>query len=410
MAPTAAAAGHTASRPCRRSAPRPTLPLLAPSPNRLPSRHRLFPCLPLPAVVHHLQARQVQGAARLLRPRGGARDCIHGGCLGWAGLGWMAAAAGGVEAPVCGCQASRHLSHTPCPLVPELRAGGGAARAAQPRAGAPLAEAGADHARERAHAGGWARAAGVGGALCTGLGWAAMGCSEPGWPTNQASCTACGLGPNQPNWTVHPLPLATHLSFLHLHPTGVPRLSRAAGQAERPRLCTQRAVGTALPGEVGCAGRRRCRAAVGAGVPAHGAACRLGSVAQPLPSLGSDHRRCAPTRPPSPPQQMGNAVCPQVAGGLGRCLALAAAHRSPPGAILVAVPDPEYDEVGGVAASAGEGGSLAWLVGGRGWLMARSARLDVVLGTLPAAGGACMLAPTPPAPPFHLVPAAGQGL
>lgn len=47
------------------------------------------------------------------------------------------------------------------------------------------------------------------------------------------------------------------------------------------------------------------------------------------------------------PQQMGNAVCPQVAAALGRCLALAALHASPPGKMLLAVPDKEYDEVGG---------------------------------------------------------------
>lgn len=43
---------------------------------------------------------------------------------------------------------------------------------------------------------------------------------------------------------------------------------------------------------------------------------------------------------------MGNAVCPQVAAALGRCLALAAVHGSRPGEMLAAVPDPEYLEVG----------------------------------------------------------------
>ncbi|KAI3428460.1 hypothetical protein D9Q98_007286 [Chlorella vulgaris] len=41
-------------------------------------------------------------------------------------------------------------------------------------------------------------------------------------------------------------------------------------------------------------------------------------------------------------QQMGNAVCPQVAAALGRCLALASLHQTPSGAMLVSVPDPEY--------------------------------------------------------------------
>lgn len=45
-------------------------------------------------------------------------------------------------------------------------------------------------------------------------------------------------------------------------------------------------------------------------------------------------------------QQMGNAVSPQVASALGRCLARAALHESPPGAMLVAAPDPEYEQVG----------------------------------------------------------------
>ena len=44
-------------------------------------------------------------------------------------------------------------------------------------------------------------------------------------------------------------------------------------------------------------------------------------------------------------QQMGNAVSPQVAAALGRCLALAAVHESPPGALLHAVPDDAYDLV-----------------------------------------------------------------
>ncbi|PRW44284.1 DNA (cytosine-5)-methyltransferase CMT1 isoform A [Chlorella sorokiniana] len=44
-------------------------------------------------------------------------------------------------------------------------------------------------------------------------------------------------------------------------------------------------------------------------------------------------------------QQMGNAVCPQVASALGRCLALAALHETPQGAMLLSVPDPEYDEM-----------------------------------------------------------------
>lgn len=42
---------------------------------------------------------------------------------------------------------------------------------------------------------------------------------------------------------------------------------------------------------------------------------------------------------------MGNAVCPQVASALGRCLALAAMHQTPPGAMLLSVPDSDYDEV-----------------------------------------------------------------
>ncbi|EFN55234.1 hypothetical protein CHLNCDRAFT_52630 [Chlorella variabilis] len=42
-------------------------------------------------------------------------------------------------------------------------------------------------------------------------------------------------------------------------------------------------------------------------------------------------------------QQMGNAVSPQVAAALGRCLALAAVHASPPEEMLIAVPDPEYE-------------------------------------------------------------------
>ncbi|PSC69902.1 BTB POZ and MATH domain-containing 2-like isoform A [Micractinium conductrix] len=44
-------------------------------------------------------------------------------------------------------------------------------------------------------------------------------------------------------------------------------------------------------------------------------------------------------------QQMGNAVSPQVAGSLGRCLALAVLHRSPPGEMLLQVPDPEYEQL-----------------------------------------------------------------
>lgn len=43
---------------------------------------------------------------------------------------------------------------------------------------------------------------------------------------------------------------------------------------------------------------------------------------------------------------MGNAVCPQVASALGRCLALAALHETPSGAMLLNAPDPDYDEVG----------------------------------------------------------------
>ena len=43
---------------------------------------------------------------------------------------------------------------------------------------------------------------------------------------------------------------------------------------------------------------------------------------------------------------MGNAVCPQVASALGRCLALAALHESPPGEMLIFVRDAEYDKVG----------------------------------------------------------------
>lgn len=41
---------------------------------------------------------------------------------------------------------------------------------------------------------------------------------------------------------------------------------------------------------------------------------------------------------------MGNAVSPQVASALGRCLARAALHESPPSAMLVSVPDPEYQQ------------------------------------------------------------------
>jgi DNA (cytosine-5)-methyltransferase 1 len=48
-------------------------------------------------------------------------------------------------------------------------------------------------------------------------------------------------------------------------------------------------------------------------------------------------------------QQMGNAVSPQVAAALGRCLALAALHDSPPGQMLIAVPDLDYDAVGWMA-------------------------------------------------------------
>jgi hypothetical protein len=47
----------------------------------------------------------------------------------------------------------------------------------------------------------------------------------------------------------------------------------------------------------------------------------------------------------APLQQMGNAVCPQVAAALGRCLATAALHEAPPGQMLVPVPDAEYDTV-----------------------------------------------------------------
>lgn len=43
---------------------------------------------------------------------------------------------------------------------------------------------------------------------------------------------------------------------------------------------------------------------------------------------------------------MGNAVCPQVASALGRCLALAVLHETPSGAMLLNAPDPDYDEVG----------------------------------------------------------------
>lgn len=66
-----------------------------------------------------------------------------------------------------------------------------------------------------------------------------------------------------------------------------------------------------------------------------------------LPSQTPPHTwpLCPP--PPSlfPPQQMGNAVSPQVAAALGRCLALAAAHESPPGRMLLSVPDLEYQQV-----------------------------------------------------------------
>jgi len=44
-------------------------------------------------------------------------------------------------------------------------------------------------------------------------------------------------------------------------------------------------------------------------------------------------------------QQMGNAVSPAVAAALGRCLALAAIGESPPGEPVIAVPDPQYEEL-----------------------------------------------------------------
>ena len=60
---------------------------------------------------------------------------------------------------------------------------------------------------------------------------------------------------------------------------------------------------------------------------------------------------------------MGNAVSPQVAAALGRCLALAAVHASPPEEMLIAVPDPEYELVrggggGGMARTWGQCGQL----------------------------------------------------
>jgi hypothetical protein len=52
-------------------------------------------------------------------------------------------------------------------------------------------------------------------------------------------------------------------------------------------------------------------------------------------------------------QQMGNAVSPLVADAMGRCLALAARGLCPPGDFVLAVPSPEYEQVG-VACSTSE--------------------------------------------------------
>lgn len=61
----------------------------------------------------------------------------------------------------------------------------------------------------------------------------------------------------------------------------------------------------------------------------------------------------ATLRPPAPTPQMGNAVAPPVAAGLGRCLLLAAAGAAPVGAAVIAAPDPEYDAVASACAAEG---------------------------------------------------------
>lgn len=45
------------------------------------------------------------------------------------------------------------------------------------------------------------------------------------------------------------------------------------------------------------------------------------------------------------PLQIGNAVAPPLAAGLGRCLLLAATEDAPVGVAVVDVPDPEYEAV-----------------------------------------------------------------
>jgi hypothetical protein len=53
----------------------------------------------------------------------------------------------------------------------------------------------------------------------------------------------------------------------------------------------------------------------------------------------------ATRNPPQPPLQIGNAVAPPMAKALGRCLLLALEGKSPPGAAVVAAPDPELAQV-----------------------------------------------------------------
>jgi hypothetical protein len=79
------------------------------------------------------------------------------------------------------------------------------------------------------------------------------------------------------------------------------------------------------------------------------AACRS-------PPLSAAQRRSAP---PPPLPQIGNAVAPPMAKGLGRCLLLALEGRSPAGAAVVSVPDPELLEVGGERAGGGRAGGRA---------------------------------------------------